>query len=215
MKIIDISWPITPEMTQEPGEGPILFEPTQTFVKDQARETYLHFNAHIGTHVEAPSYLLRDGKSIDQISLDHFVGPANVIDLTNIKQQEITQEDLKQHTINAGDIILLKTQNSSREPTAPYDNSFVYLSKPASEYLVKQKIKTFGFDYITLEPEAEFDRAHRELLEKNIPIIEGLRLFWATPGLYFLFCLPLDVLGIEAAPARAVLIEITEENMLS
>lgn len=62
-----------------------------------------------------------------------------------------------------------------------------------------------------MEPEKEFDRAHRELLQHEITVIEGLRLFEATPGVYFLFCLPLYVLGIEAAPARAVLLDVSEE----
>ncbi|TET06131.1 cyclase family protein [Candidatus Dependentiae bacterium] len=210
MKIIDISWPIDEHMTVQKEIQPVLFEPTKTFVKDKVRESHIHLNAHTGTHIDAPSYLFRDGKTVDQIDLYTCIGPANVLDLTNV-DGSIKEEHLHAHEIHAGDIILLKTKNSSKDPTTPYDPNFVYLDHSAANYLVKQKVKTVGFDYITLEPKREFDRAHRELLEHEITVIEGLRLFFATPGLYFLFCLPLYVLGIEAAPTRAVLLDIREE----
>jgi arylformamidase len=38
-------------------------------------------------------------------------------------------------------------------------------------------------------------------------ILEGLNLQEATAGSWTLVCLPLSVTGIEAAPARAVLLE--------
>jgi len=210
MKIIDISWPVDANTTIQPGKQPVLFEPTKTFSKDGVREHHIHINANTGTHLNAPSYLFRDGKSVDQIDLYTCVGPANVLDLTDV-DVSIKAEHLENHDIREGDIIILKTKNSSLELTAPYNPSFVYLDPSAAEFLAKQKVKTVGFDYITIEPEKEFDRAHRELLQHEITVIEGLRLFYVTPGIYFLFCLPLYVLGIEAAPARAVLLDVSED----
>lgn len=107
MKIIDISWPLEPKTTLQPGEQPVLFEPTKTFVKDEVREHYIHLNAHTGTHLEAPSYLLKDGKSIDQIDLYTCLGPANVLDLTDVDVC-IKAEHLQTQDIREGDIILLK-----------------------------------------------------------------------------------------------------------
>ena len=34
--------------------------------------------AHNGTHVDAPSHFIADGKNIDEVSLKNFVGPAYV-----------------------------------------------------------------------------------------------------------------------------------------
>jgi len=210
MKIIDISWPIDQNTTVQPGEQPVLFEPIKSFGKDEVRDSIIHMNAHTGTHVDAPSFLFRDGKSIDQIDLYSCVGPAIILDLTDVKES-VKAEDLDKFEIRAGDFVLLKTKNSSLDPNAPYDSSFVYLDTSAAEYLVKKNVKTVGFDYITLEPEKQFDQAHKILLEKEITVIGGLRLFYVTPGIYFFFCLPISVLGIEAAPARAILLDVSEE----
>lgn len=210
MKIIDISWSLDASTPLQPDQQPVLFEPIKTFVKDEARETIIHLNAHAGTHIDAPSYLLRDGKTVDQIDLYTCVGPSQVLDLTDV-QVCIKEEHLRSHEIREGDIILLKTKNSSIDTTAAYNPNFVYLDHSAAQYLVKQKVKTIGFDYLVIESQKEGHRSHKELLENNITLIEGLRLFYVTPSLYFLFCLPLYVLGIEAAPARAVLLDISEE----
>jgi arylformamidase len=45
-------------------------------------------------------------------------------------------------------------------------------------------------------------------MQNGISIIEGLRLALVNPGVYRLWCLPLCIQGLEAAPARAVLEEI-------
>jgi len=210
MKIIDISWPVEPTTPVQPGEQAVLFEPTKTFSKDEVREHIIHLNAHTGTHLDAPSYLFRDGKTVDQIDLHTCAGPAHVIDLTDVDVC-IKKEHLDNQDIREADIILLKTKNSSLSSTSAYNPSFVYLDHSAAEFLVERKVKTVGFDYITMEPEKEFDRAHRILLHNEITVIEGLRLFSAAPGIYFFFCLPLNVIGIEAAPARAVLLDVSEE----
>jgi len=44
------------------------------------------------------------------------------------------------------------------------------------------------------------------LMHADIGIIEGLRLGHVDAGKYFLVCLPLYTIGLEAASARAVLI---------
>jgi len=210
MKIIDISWPLEASTTIIPGEESILFEQTKTFVKDAVREHIIHLNAHSGTHIDAPSYLFRDGKTVDQIELSTCAGPAHVIDLTDVDVC-IKKEHLEHKDVRQDDIILLKTKNSNLNSTDPYNPSFVYLDSSAAEFLVEQKVKAVGYDYITMEPEKESDRAHRILLHNEITVVEGLRLFDAAPGVYFFFCLPINVIGIEAAPARAVLLDVSED----
>jgi arylformamidase len=46
---------------------------------------------------------------------------------------------------------------------------------------------------------------HRRLRERGMTWIEGLTLEVAPPGLYRLLALPLPLVGVEAAPLRAVL----------
>jgi arylformamidase len=109
--------------------------------------------------------------------------------------------------IYAGDIILLKTANSSLGATALFNPSFVYLEASGAHYLQEKKIKAVGIDYLGIERAQPAHETHLQLMEHGITIIEGLRLQHVKQGRYLVCCLPLNAVGIEAAPARAVLIE--------
>src|SRR5271155_1710234 len=112
MKIIDISWPITLDMTAYKDRAVVAFNYTKTFEKDAARESVITLGSHSGTHVDAPSHFLADGASIHQLPVDATCGPCVVLDYTHL-QEAITDRDLQEHEIEQGAIILLKTRNSA------------------------------------------------------------------------------------------------------
>jgi arylformamidase len=72
----------------------------------------------------------------------------------------------------------------------------------------EKKVKAIGIDYLGIERNQPDHATHTILMKHNIAIIEGLRLADAVAGDYFFICLPLNVIGLEAAPARAVLLRI-------
>ena len=205
MKLFDISWPISQNMTAYKDKKIVTIDSTKTFEKDNARETVLRLGSHTGTHVDAPAHFLQDGKSIDQIPLDMFIGPCTVLDMTNVEER-IAFEDLEQETIEKDSIVLFKTRNSFLSPEAAFNRSFIYLALSGAQYLVEKKVKAVGIDYLGIERSQPQHETHTELLRNNVGIIEGLRLQGVEPGNYTLWCLPLNVVGIEAAPARAVLV---------
>ena len=205
MNLIDISWPISQNMTAYKDKKVVAIEHTKTFKQDNVRETMLHLGSHTGTHVDAPAHFLENGKSIDQIPLDMFIGSCTVLDLTNVEER-IVLEDLEQETIEKDSIVLFKTRNSFLSPEAAFNASFIYLTLSGAQYLVKKRVKAVGVDYLGIERSQPNHETHTELLRNNVGIIEGLRLQGVEPGNYTLWCLPLNVVGIEAAPARAVLV---------
>lgn len=208
MKIIDISWPLSSATTGYKDRQILKFEPRKTFDKDSARETIITIDTHSGTHVDAPSHFLRDGKSIDQISLDRLVGNCMVLDLTDV-QEKITREVLADHDheIFEGDIVLLKTQNSSTPADGKFTPHFVFLEISGAQYLKEKKIKAVGIDYLGIERGQEGHLTHKMCMEHDIVIIEGLRLGHVQPDEYFFVCMPLLTIGLDGAPARAMLIE--------
>jgi len=210
MKIYDISWPITDKMTIVPGGTSPLFEPIKKFVPDEVRDSIIHMDAKSGTHVLAPSRLLRDGKTVDQISLARLIGTTRLLDLTEVAGH-IAADDLKKQDIKEGDIVLLKTKNSSLDASAPFDKDFVALDTTAAEYLVEKKIRMIGFDYLMLGSDDKGVSPLKTLFENGITVVEGVRLFGVPHGVYFIFCLPLYVVGLEAAPARAVLLDVSDQ----
>ncbi len=205
--IIDISWPISEGMTAYKDKKTVTFTAKKEFDRDKARETLLTLNAHSGTHIDAPSHFLQDGGTIDQLNLESVCGPCLVVDCTSVTEH-ITADDLKDVEIAPGMIVLFKTKNSEKSPENPFDPAFIYLEKSGAEYLASQKVKAVGIDYLGIERNQPDHETHTILLEKHIPIIEGLRLGEVTPGQYQLFCLPLALRGLEAAPARAILLPL-------
>lgn len=206
MKIFDISWPISKTTVGYKNQTTVKFEDVKTFQKDDARETIIQLSSHTGTHVEAPAHFLRDGATIDQVGLHSCIGPSTVIDLTTVGEK-ITAEDLEEKDIREGDIVLLKTTNSSLDVTGGFYPYFIYLDVSGAQYLVSKRIKAVGIDYLGIERGDPKHLTHLALMKNNVTIIEGLRLQQVEPGSYFCCCLPLYTIGLEAAPARAVLLE--------
>ncbi len=204
--IIDISWPLTKKSTSYRNRSLFNVHPSKTYHTDHKRETRITLSSHTGTHIDAPSHFLRKGKTIEEEALQKFIGNSRVLDLTKIKRR-ITSTDLKKHKIKRGQIILLKTKNSLHTETDKFDSEFVYLTSSAAKHLKEKKVKAVGIDYLGIERGNVSHIAHKTLLAADIPIIEGLRLKEVKSKGYYFVCLPLAVKGIDAAPARAILIE--------
>jgi arylformamidase len=206
MKIIDISWPLAPDTTGYKDAPDVLFTTIQSFEKHKVRKSRIILSAHAATHVDAPAHFLSDGKTIDQIPLEHLMGTAVVLDLTAV-EEAIGREDLEHFNLNKGLILLFKTRNSELVENAPFDPHFIYLDALAAAYCKEINVKAVGIDYLGIERNQATHETHTLLLSSGIPIIEGLRLSHVAQGVYFFICLPLSVVGLEAAPARAILME--------
>lgn len=210
MKIIDISWPISEAMTEYKDSKSVKFIPTKSMENSNAREWNISMNNHVGTHIDNAAHFLATGKTIDKLELNYVIGKCRVFDLTAVTDK-ITVDDLAPLGIGKDEIILLKTTNSFRAPTDKFSYSFVYIDDQAAQYLAAQNIKAIGFDYLGVERNQPDHETHKAFMQFNIPIIEGLRLGTVPAGSYFFVCLPLYAIGLDAAPARAVLIEGLEE----
>lgn len=206
-KIIDISWPITSDITSYKDAKPATLTTFKNFPQDIARDSNLMLNSHTGTHVDAPAHFLEKGPSIESFMLDQFIGPCKVLNFTH-KLDCITAHDLEAADIQAESIVLFKTKNSFCKPTEPFNESFIYLERSGAQYLVDKKIKAVGIDYLGIERNQSDYKTHKTLLQTNIPIIEGLRLEHVATGLYFFIFLPLHLNGTEAAPGRAILLPL-------
>jgi len=209
MKIIDISWALCKETVGYGDKKTIEFEKVNKFDSDDIRTTRIRLSTHSGTHVDAPAHFIKDGETVEKIKLPTCVGECLVLDMTNVGES-ITDKHLAKCQINEGDIILLKTTNSELPSLGSFNKDFVYLNASGAHYLVEKKVAAVGIDYLGIERDQQGHPTHWELFTNNITIIEGLRLNSAEPGSYFLCCLPLDVIGLEAAPARAVLVQGTQ-----
>ena len=137
-------------------------------------------------------------------SLDRIMGRAIVVDLMTVIDA-ISADDLSRYEINEGDIVILRTANSALTVTDPFDGTFIYLDASGARYLAEKKIKAVAIDYLGIERGDPEHTTHTTLMKADIVIIEGVRLSHVPAGDYFMICLPLALVGLEAAPARAIL----------
>lgn len=203
MEIIDISMDLNEQTVVWRDDAPPELRPVCRIPQGQCNFTWLNFSAHAGTHVDAPFYLFSDQWTSDQIPLTRLLGRCQVLDLSGCNGV-ITAVDLAAQTILERRV-LLKTKNSF-DPLQSYNPQHVSLDSSAARFLVQKGVETVGYDYQSFEQEGA-NELHRIFLQDNVTLIDNLRLGHVAVGLYQLICLPLKVTGIDAAPARAVLIK--------
>ena len=201
-RLIDISLPLHGRTVVYPGNPRVRL---RTLRGKTSWHTEVILGSHTGTHVDAPRHVFRRGRGVDLLPLRHFIGPCRVLDMTRATGA-VTAADLRPARIRRGERILLKTKNSQRG-FARWRNDYVWLAPDAAAMLAARGVALFGIDALSVKQRGSPDnRPHTELLKRNIPIIEGLDLSKVKPGRYQLICLPLRFVGLDGAPARAVLL---------
>jgi len=204
-QIIDISLPLHSGTIVYPGNPQIEIEELKSESSGSVISK-ITFGSHTGTHIDAQKHVVDGGQSIDQIPLETFIGNCRVIDCT-LDEGSVKFQTLQKNSIQKGERILLKTSNSGRGFETFYDD-YVFVSPEASQFLAEKEVALVGIDYLSIKQRGSKDNTpHTYLLEKNIPIIEGVDLSKVDPGEYFLVILPLKFMNIDGAPARAVLLK--------
>ncbi len=204
-KIYDISMPIHPGMAvykNKPEKRPI-FTITADHSTHDLRETRISLDLHTGTHIDAPLHMVNGGPTVDAYQVEQFIGRCQVLDLTDVSGA-ISETNLAQQQIKPGLFVLLKTVNSFSDQ---WQADFTYLSKEAAGYLAELGVPGVGTDGLGIERGQPNHETHKILFAHQIMVIEGLRLREVPAGEYLMVALPLRISGVEAAPARIVLLD--------
>ena len=211
MKIHDITATLSQSLPFYSEDDPFFVEKTlQLKNGDMCDLSHIKMTSHTGTHADMPLHFIESGENCEGIQLDYFYGKVKVMRINLETHRNITKEDLTPHGINQGDRILIST-GQSIEMDKPLIKDFIALTPEAAEYLAEKKIKTLGFDYISVDIYNSPDfPVHKTLLGNGIVIIEGLVLHNIPPGEYTLSALPLKFEYGDGSPVRAILIEEKE-----
>lgn len=205
MKLIDISMPISSEMMvyKNRDEKRPIFKPMKTYENADFYESRIDMDLHTGTHVDTPLHMIKDGLTMEQLPLDLWHGNAKLFDLSHL-EDGISKADIDFLEITKGDIVLFKTRNSFEDF---FNVDFIYLKADAAKYLGEIGVKGVGIDALGIERAQPNHESHLELFNAGAFILEGLSLKDVEEGAYYLMALPLAIVGVEASPVRAVLIE--------
>jgi arylformamidase len=207
---IDITMPIRNNMVHWPGDADIVVKRINSIeTGDDYNLTNISFSAHTSTHVDAPLHFIDNGKDISDLPFNAVIGVAKVIEIKDNKSIKV--EELKVHNIERNDRLLFKTCNSLIDWSMKnFNNDYVFLTTEAAKYLAEKKIRTIGIDYLSIAGLNNIEEVHKVLLGSGIWIIEGLSLNGVHGGLYDLICLPINIIGSDGAPARAVIKRISD-----
>ena len=151
--------------------------------------------AHNGTHIDAPFHFIKDGKPVDEIGLESFVGMAYVVEHQGI----VTEEDARKIIQKAQEVNL----ESAKRILIKGD---VEVSLDAAKVFASSKILLLGNESQTVGPKNAPMAVHLVLLGANVILLEGIRLNEVSEGVYFLNAAPLNLSGADGAPCRAILI---------
>ena len=205
MAIHDVSVPIRSDMPIYEGNPGVELERASSIADGApANVSRLTMGVHTGTHVDAALHFIEGAPGAEGIPLDAVFGPALVVDATAVTSDALGEAELGGLDIPEGtERLLLKTRNSQLWGRTDFTRDFVRLDGSGARFVIERGIRTIGIDYLSIG-----DReAHRELLGAGVVPVEGLDLREIEPGPYTLVCLPLDLVGSDGGPARAVLID--------
>jgi arylformamidase len=177
---------------------------------DVANVSQLNVDVHTGTHVDAPLHFVDGARSVDELGLEPFIGPALVVDTG--AAERLTVAVLEEVVPDATERVLLRTVNSLRRDLyeTPFDPGFAALTLDGAQWLAARGPRLVGIDYLSIQRFTEPPDVHRVLLGAGIAILEGLRLQDIDPGHYELVCLPMRLADVEGSPARAILLPPTK-----
>lgn len=204
--MIDLTHTLKPGIPVYPGMPDPTLSAVGSLNKDGFRETLLTFTSHTGTHMDAPSHILRDGSSLDQLPMSQFSGRATVLDVSSVGPV-ITAEFLQQRhdNIYCADFVLFYTGWESRWGTDSYlEDTFPVPDEAATHYLVSCGLKGVGTDAISVDRLNGPLSIHTILAKDGTVILENLCLKKVRGRKDFLFfALPLKFENADGAPIRA------------
>lgn len=201
--------------------------------------TALSMCAHNGTHVDAPYHFINDGKTIDQVSLEKFVGNCYVAEHEGV----VTAEDAEKILQRAGGFNQISNRNekhaihhllggeaagSIQEEEKKQVSKACFINNSmdaAKRILIKGKAEVsaeaarvfaetgvwlIGNESQTVGPENAPMEVHLILLGAEVVLLEGIRLAEVPEGVYLLNAAPLNLGGTDGAPCRAILLDMKE-----
>jgi arylformamidase len=200
----DISIAVHVGTPEWPGDAPFACGWT-TRIADGASVNLssLSGSPHVGTHADAPLHV-RDGwPASEDLPLDVFLGDALVLDVSDASPGplSLTADDPRLAGVQR---LLLRTGRSIAAGVFPLD--WPVLATATAAALASRGLRLVGVDAPSVdERDSKSLAVHHALFGAGAYVLENLDLRAITEGRYELLALPQRLVGLDAAPVRAVL----------
>jgi kynurenine formamidase len=207
-QIVDLSYELESSTPVYPGDAGVeikVLETAASKIPDRRalNNSRLSISIHTGTHMDAPFHFFDNGKTIDQVPLDRFCGPALCVDLGSEKTIDAAKLKPFGERIRQYRKIILNTGWASHWKSPDYFTEHPCMTGDAAQFLVDSGVHLVGLDTpsVDLPPFP----AHLVLLGNGVVIVENLKNLDAIPQEVFeLIVLPLKIVGRDGSPVRAI-----------
>ena len=167
--------------------------------------SYPTFDSPFQKNKDYQSRYHKDGQTIDQRSLEYYLGPCQVIDVTHVGPRRLQTSDFDIKQIQAPRVLFKSKSFAHRQA---FQKEFTSLAPELISALAQQNVRLVGLDTPSVDPEDSKDlESHQAVYKHNLAILEGVDLDEVGEGSYYLIALPLKIAQGDASPVRAVLIE--------
>ena len=211
-RFIDLSHPLEHGQCNFPFDPKLAVLVHNTIASIGYNITQISMSTHQGTHLDVPYHFYDDGKTLDQMPLDRFYGPATMIDLAPgshlAAKTLITVEMLRPHesSFQQGAKVIYRTGWDRTFGTPECFTHFPSLTQEAARWIADHRISLLGMD--TLTPSNDWKEVHHILLKEGVEIVivEGLTNLDQLPERFTFSGFPLNIKGRDGSPIRAVAI---------
>jgi kynurenine formamidase len=204
---------------------PVKNESLQTIEEHGVLSTGIELTTQCYTHMDVPRHWTEDGKSVDQIDPEKFVGDAVVFDMSHKNPGEtVTAQDLKRQgkDVREDDIAIIGTGwTDDAWGTKRFWTDMICLSDDAGTWLLENGIKGLAQDFYTgpfplsvcdscggLEPGITKHPNHEKFLENGVILYEFCTNIQSISEDRVEFIgLPLKLKGTDGAPIRVIVRE--------
>ena len=194
-----VSLPISEQMVvykNQKDKRPVI-ETTRTFASHGLHESSLHLPLHTGTHVDYPLHAIEGGKCSSDYERFPLTFVALVVDLTPAPQPTIGLDLVRDLNLDGVEAVLFKTMTA---PPAVFDPHFPGLKAEAAAWLAAFPLLFAGTDQLGIERGQAGHPTHKQLLARDILIIEGLELSRIAAGRRRFAAFTPGIRGVEAEP---------------
>lgn len=207
--IIDISYTVIPG---EDVDRPFAIQ--KALLKDLTfRYDILKTHSHVGTHVEVGAHFYERGKSITDIPLDRFHGPAVLLSVQDMVVTEDSCEKSLGDKIQEGDIIVIRNDIGNKLTKQQLylegERKLPKLTPSAAKWMAKYNPKLIVLDFIRFgEDIDEIRQFHDILMSQDVNFVEFVEnLEKITQERFYLMALPYKVQGLDSSFCRAIVIQ--------
>jgi arylformamidase len=208
-RLWDISPALKPGVPVFPGDTPYREERTWALGPDCPVNVFsITLSTHTGAHADAPYHYDAEGKTIAEMPLETYLGPARVVDVRDCGTLVLPEHVHTSLTDCCPPRVLLRCCDHAAVDV--WNSAFTAVAPATIDLLVAHGVILIGIDTPSLDPEiSKTLDAHMAVRRHRLSILEGLVLDAVPPGDYELIALPLKLVNLDAAPLRAVLRSLT------